>query len=1087
MNVNVFIDQVVVQAGGQQPSEAARGGIEGAGAATAVAAAPAGPCAAGGPAQQPNAQNGSREQASGEPPYWDSTGPREPLLEEGSAEWRLARRPAQTNEQDEGTPDEWVHRHPDMIRLTSKHPLNAEPPLGRLLAAGFHTPASLHYVRNHGAVPRLTWAEHRLEITGLVERPCQLSMQELTERFAEHGVLATLSCAGNRRREVQLVARTQGFAWGHSAIATTEWAGARLCDVLEWVGVKKGASFIHFSGPPGEVAGGDGTYATSIPLWKGQDRFSEVLLAWRHNGRLMQPDHGYPLRVVIPGYIGGRCVKWLTRIELSSEESRNHYHQQDNKVLPPDVDQERANRENWWVRPQYVCYNLNIGSIIAAPAHDEVLPLPAEGEAGGSKAGSAGDSSSDGDSSGSYTLRGFAHTGAGHLIIRVELSLDGGDSWRQAGIAEREPGRAATDKNWCWVLWEAQIPVADLAAAEEIHVRAFDETMNTQPEKPSWNLIGMMNNSHFIVKIRKEHVEGPNGRRQLRFLHPVANGRDPGGWMVEEKRRREGGDAEAGGPNPEQEKEEAASSIKGKGWDQLREYGWEEIRQHTSRDSCWFVRDGRVYDATPFLSKHPGGAAAILGQAGRDASDEFDPIHSSDAREMTLQYLIGKLKGAQPPFRGVSARQQGEQAQGGAAPAKQQQEAEEEDEPALRKGKVLKARLAEKEVVTHDTRIFRFALPRKDQRLGLPVGHHITVTAEIKGEKVIRPYTPVTLDHERGHFNLCIKVYFAGEDPKHPEGGKMSQHMDRLQIGDTIDVRGPFGEFTYLGGGRFTHQGREGRCRRINLLGGGTGITPLYQVMRAVMEDEADSTQLCLLFANKTEADILLRQRLQEASERYQHKLRVWYTLDKSPGDSWHYSVGIISKDMVQEHMFPADNTTGTNDGKGEAQGDSTGPVEGGGGGEAKGGGEAAAGQAGGGKAEEHSSEAEGQPGKAAGGRTEGDGSGTAEKGGGGSKASESGGGSGGPPQASGASSGAEAQRQGGSSGAGQAPGGAVAGGGDGGTVEHTGEQGKGQHDDGRSGGGTIALVCGPPPMVDRACLPALRELGFDEQHIVVF
>ncbi|KAL4420023.1 hypothetical protein ABPG77_001273 [Micractinium sp. CCAP 211/92] len=1056
MNLNVFIDQVVVNTGGQPPAENASSCIEGAVESTAGAAPPAGAVsqflAAG---EQSSPQQEQKSPPQGEPPYWDSTGPREPPLEEGSHEWRLARRPAQVNELDKGTPDEWVRRHPDMIRLTSKHPLNAEPPLSALLAAGFHTPASLHYIRNHGAVPRLTWAEHRLKITGMVERPCELSMQKLTERFKEHALLATLSCAGNRRREVQLVGRTQGFAWGHSAVSTTEWAGARLCDVLQWVGVNDGARYIHFSGPQGEVAGGDGTYGTSIPLWKGQDRFSEVLLAWKHNGRLLQPDHGYPLRVLVPGYIGGRCVKWLTRIELSDEESRNHYHLQDNKVLPPDVDQERANKEDWWSRPQYTCYNLNIGSVIAAPAHDEVLPLPSGASDGGSDSG--------GNSNGSYTLRGFAHTGAGHLIIRVELSLDGGDSWRQASIAEREPGRKATDKNWCWVLWEAQIPVADLAAAEEIHVRAVDETMNTQPEKPSWNLIGMMNNSHFIVKIRKETVEGAEGRRQLRFLHPVANGRDPGGWMVEEKQQREGGDA--GGANPEQQEEEEAAAKKGKGWDQLREYDWDEIRQHNSRESCWFVRDGRVYDATHFLGQHPGGAAAILGQAGRDASSEFDPIHSSDAREMTLEYLIGKLKGAEPPFQqGVQGGQQGKQekAEPAASPAGQEGESHEEDEPALKKGRVLKAKLAHKEVLTHNTRLFTFALPHEDQRLGLPVGHHITLTATINGEKVIRPYTPVTLDHERGRFQLCIKVYHAGEDPKHPEGGKMSQHMDRLQVGDTIDVRGPYGEFTYLGSGRFTHKGREGRCSRINLLGGGTGITPLYQVMRCIMEDDSDSTQICLLFANKSQSDILLREQLQEASERYKHKLRVWYTVDKSPGDSWHFSVGHISKELVQEHMFPADNTTGES-----ARTDATGQ-------EAENG-ESTAEQAG-------SAPAEGQGSKA--GKAGGDGSKT-EDGGVDSEREEAAQGGSRPREGSSdASNNEPSGKSGGTAGDSARPG---VQNGTGGTEEHTGEGGKGRHGERGSGGGTIALVCGPPPMVDRACVPALQELGFDEEHIVVF
>ncbi|KAI7840931.1 hypothetical protein COHA_005362 [Chlorella ohadii] len=983
------------------------------------------------------------------------------------------------DERDKGTPDEWIRRNPDMIRLTSKHPLNAEPPLPQLLEAGFHTPTALHYVRNHGAVPRIRWEEHRLEVAGLVERPCQLSMDELAQRFPQHSVLAMLSCAGNRRREVQLVQRTQGFAWGHSAIATSEWTGVPLRQLLLAAGVKPDARYIHFSGPMGEVAGGDGTYATSIPLWKGLDPLSEVVLAWKHNGGLLQPDHGYPLRVIIPGYIGGRCVKWLTRIELSAGGQERLYASdltspspslQDNKVLPSDVDQDRANKEDWWSRPEFVCYNLNIGSVIVAPAHDEVISLPhdmASGAGGsGGGGGGAGRKDEDGAKAGgegeksggqerdepSYTLRGFAHTGAGHLVIRAELSFDGGTSWHQAHIAEREPG----------------VPLAQLAGTEEVRVRAWDDTMNTQPERPSWNLIGMMNNSQFIVKIRKQ--ETPDGTRQLRFLHPVANGRDPGGWMVEEKQAA--GEAEGAAPEEQVQEEEAASKA-GKAWDSLRSISWDEIKQHTSRESCWFVRDGRVYDPTKFLDAHPGGPSAILSNAGQDASAEFDPIHSADARRMALEYLIGKVEGAEPPFK-PGGRKQAEGAHAEPEPKAAGEEAK-GDEPALQKGKVLKARLSEKEEITHDTHRFRFALPRENERLGLPVGHHITVTAQIKGEKVVRPYRPVTLDHERGYFDLVIKasaalpaanseVYHAGEDPKHPEGGKMSQHMDSLKEGDTIDVRGPWGEFHYLGAGRFTYNGREGRCRRINLLGGGTGITPLYQVMRAIMEDDNDSTELCLLFANKTPQDVLLRRRLQRASEAYPNKVHIHYTVDRAEDrDSWHGSVGHISKEMLQasgaEFAFP--------------------PGDGDGGGAYSGGSQAAA-KEGEGRGKKQASESNGEGGGQGGskGGSKGGGEGHSTEAGGGGEG-QSGNDDSGKEHGRDSSSGKEGTGSSNEQGAGKQAGE------DGGNSQATGGAGDGAG--GSHGGGTIALVCGPPPMVEKACLPALRELGFDEDHIIVF
>eukprot|EP00887_Chlorella_sp_A99_P001111 scaffold14.g1111.t1 len=817
------------------------------------------------------------------------------------------------DDRDDGTPDAWIRRNPAMIRLTSNHPLNSEPPLSQLLEAGFHTPVALHYVR---------------------------------------------------RRELQLVKRTQGFAWGHSAIATSEWTGAPLHEVLLAVGVQPGARFVHFSGPPGEVAAGDLVYATSIPLWKGLDPLSEVLLAWRHNGHLLAPDHGYPLRLVVP------------------EESRNHYHLRDNKVLPADVDQDKATREDWWYRPEFVCYNLNIGSVIAAPAHGEALPLPSSGE----------------DDDGTFEMRGFAHTGAGHLVIRVELSLDGGDNWRQTHITEREPG----------------VPVSHLAQAEEVRVRAWDDTMNTQPERPTWNLIGMMNNCCFIVKIYKEEIEG--GQQQLRFVHPVPNGRDPGG---------------AGG-TPEQREEEEAAAKAGKGWDQLREYDWDEAR-------------GR-----------------------RDASSEFDSIHSSDARMMTLEYLIGRLKGMPPPWEGAGPS--GRAPQAGAPVPDAAAEGEEADEPALKKGKVLKAKLEEKEEITHDTRRFRFALPRQDQRLGLPVGHHITVTAQIKEEKVIRPYTPVTLDHERGYFDLvgrrraCVlragaRAWVARREENNAaaianQGGKMSQHMDRLAVGDTIDVRGPYGEFTWLGGGRYTYKGREWPCSRMNLVGGGTGITPLYQarsflstsfvhilpqVMRSLLEDPQDHTSLALVFANKTPQDVLLRRRLQRMGEECANRLHIWYSVDKSTGDSWHYSVGFINKELLQDHLYSPEGKGGSK--LEAAQGSSGGCAAGGGSKDASG-----QGQEDGGSCRAHE----------AGSSEESSGPGQEDKGGEPCSAKE---------------------REGG----GSARGGGSSQGGD------EGEEGDGQGGGEQGGGGrTIVLVCGPPPMVDRAVLPALKELGYQEDQIVV-
>ena len=112
---------------------------------------------------------------------------------------------------DANTPDKWIKRHPDMLRNTGAHPFNSEPPLKNLQAAGWITPPSLHVVRNHGAVPQLSWSEHRLKITG-VPKPMELSMEQIAS--GEWGTIVsipvTFICAGNRRKEQNLTKKTVG-------------------------------------------------------------------------------------------------------------------------------------------------------------------------------------------------------------------------------------------------------------------------------------------------------------------------------------------------------------------------------------------------------------------------------------------------------------------------------------------------------------------------------------------------------------------------------------------------------------------------------------------------------------------------------------------------------------------------------------------------------------------------------------------------------------------------------------------------------------------------------------------------------------
>ncbi|XP_070154657.1 NADH-cytochrome b5 reductase 3 isoform X2 [Polyergus mexicanus] len=218
--------------------------------------------------------------------------------------------------------------------------------------------------------------------------------------------------------------------------------------------------------------------------------------------------------------------------------------------------------------------------------------------------------------------------------------------------------------------------------------------------------------------------------------------------------------------------------------------------------------------------------------------------------------------------------------------------------------------LIQKDIISHDTRRFRFGLPTSNHILGLPIGQHIHLTARIGEEVVIRSYTPVSSDDDHGYVDLVIKVYFKNVHPKFPEGGKLSQHLENMEIGDTIDFRGPSGRLVYKGNGKISikilrkEPPMEYNVKKIVMLAGGTGITPMLQLIRAIIKDPTDETQTSLLFANQTEKDILLRDELDDIAKKHPNKLKLWYTLDTS-SEGWSYSTGYINTEMIEKHVFP--------------------------------------------------------------------------------------------------------------------------------------------------------------------------------------
>jgi nitrate reductase (NAD(P)H) len=747
---------------------------------------------------------------------------------------------------DVGTPDEWVPRDPRLIRLTGKHPFNCEPPLDLCYDQGFITPPAIHYVRNHGHAPQIKWEDHRLTIDGLVDTPTTFTMDQLVNDFTDivTTLPVTLVCAGNRRKEQNMTKKTIGFSWGPCAHATSNWTGIRLCDMLQRLGVDRSKArhvcMVGFEELP------NGRYGTSIPMSLAMDPSNDVLISWQMNGIHLTPDHGYPLRIIIPGWIGGRMIKWVTNITVTEEPSDNYYHFFDNRIMPPHVDAELAKAEGWWYKPEYLFNQLNINSAVAHPWHDAFVGADEE----------------------AYLIRGYAYSGGGAKVTRVEISFDNCQTWQLCDCRWPEEERSYApklhDKYWCWMFWEYKVDMVNMLQVPEFQIRAWDATNNTQPEKLTWNLMGMGNNPVFRVKCHPERREGKLG---IRFEHPTRAGPTKGGWMDRV--------VPEAAPVAEAPKEKA---------EELKSISWQEVSKHTTEDSVWFVVDKKVYDATSYLKDHPGGAQSIVMNGGMDASEDFNAIHSTAAKAMLKDYLIGAVTGDE-----VSRT-----------------DTEVQANVALNPTKWIPFELIEKEYLSRDVVRLRFALQSPQHRFGLPVGYHAFMRCKVDGETVVRAYTPTSSDDDLGFFELVIKIYFAKENPRFPDGGKMSQWFHRLELGQSLEVKGPMGHFEYKGMGKCELHGKEYTLKKIGLMAGGTGITPCLQVLKAIAKNPEDKTEAHLLFANKTPDDVICRDMLDELAKH--SNIHVWYTVDSAP-EGWQYSTGFISPEMIKERLFgPGEN-----------------------------------------------------------------------------------------------------------------------------------------------------------------------------------
>jgi DMSO/TMAO reductase YedYZ molybdopterin-dependent catalytic subunit len=317
-------------------------------------------------------------------------------------------------------------------------PLNLEMPFEKL--EGFLTPTESFYVRTHFPVPSIDRDAWWLRVEGDVENPFAINYEELLE-LQSVTVPVTLECAGNNRSFLD--PKVKGVQWGLGAVGTAEWTGVPLSILLDRARVKATGCQLVLEGadggmlqdpksPPGELK-----FARSIPVEKA---CADVLLAYKMNGYDLPPEHGFPVRAIVPGWYAMASIKWLQRIILTDQPFTGYYQTIDYA---------------YWKRREAIgeltpLSEMQVKAQIATPAQGDVVPANS-----------------------SVRVHGAAWTSDGD-ITKVELSTDGGATWTEAKLLGKSDPNA-------WRLWEFNWHTPAAAGTQTLIARATDSVGRTQP------------------------------------------------------------------------------------------------------------------------------------------------------------------------------------------------------------------------------------------------------------------------------------------------------------------------------------------------------------------------------------------------------------------------------------------------------------------------------------------------------------------------------------------------------------------------------------------------------------------------------
>ncbi len=351
----------------------------------------------------------------------------------------------------------------DGLTALGRQPLNAETPAH--LLNDEVTPTARHFIRNNGIAPKDMDARNwRLRIDGFVQRPMELSIEDLRTRFEVVTRRLTIECGGNGRAFFD--PRVGGNQWTLGAVACSEWTGVRLADVLKAAGVKDNVVYTAHVGADTHVSGERGKLPLSrgVPIEKAMAPHN--LIAFGMNGGPLHPMNGAPLRLVIPGWSGSCSQKWLTRIRLrdvvhdGSKMTGSSYRVPETPVAPGERVPDSA---------MTIIHAMPVKSLITTPR----TGLSVTGR--------------------TLSVAGHAWAGDGE-VARVDVSIDFGATWQRA-----ELGPPANP--YAWQRWSAKLEFPR-KGYYEVWARATDDKGIGQPFAVAWNPKGYLNNAMHRISVR---------------------------------------------------------------------------------------------------------------------------------------------------------------------------------------------------------------------------------------------------------------------------------------------------------------------------------------------------------------------------------------------------------------------------------------------------------------------------------------------------------------------------------------------------------------------------------------------------------